>query len=145
MADYYDWFKVLHIISVISWMAGLFYLPRLFVYHTKVEVGSEQDKMFQIMERKLLRIIMNPSMIGTYVFGLIVAYIYGFEALGTWFHIKMMAVIFLTMMHGLMARWRKDFTEGKNKHSDRFYRILNEMPVIAMVIGVIMVVIKPFE
>lgn len=145
MADYYDWFKALHIIFVISWMAGIFYLPRLYVYHTKVEVGSKEDKMFQKMEKKLLRIIMNPAMILTYVFGLINAYIYGFEALGVWFHIKMTAVIALTIIHGLLARWRKDFVYGKNRYSERFYRIFNEVPVIAMIIAVFMVVVKPFE
>ena len=145
MSDYYDWFKALHIIFVLSWMAAMFYLPRLFVYHTKVKVGSEQDKMFQTMERKLLRLIMNPSMIGTYVFGLITAHIYGFSALGIWFHIKMLAIIVLTILHGLMARWRKDFEKGKNVHTEKFYRILNEVPVIAMVVAVIMVVVKPFE
>lgn len=145
MADYYDWFKALHIIFVISWMAGIFYLPRLYVYHTKVKVGSEQDKMFQTMERKLLRIIMNPAMIGTYIFGLKNAYIYGLEALGIWFHIKMTAVIGLTIVHGLLARWRKDFEAGKNKHSERFYRYFNEVPAVLMVIAVFMVVLKPFE
>lgn len=145
MADYYEWFKALHIIFVISWMAGIFYLPRLYVYHTKVEVGSKEDKMFQKMERKLLRIIMNPAMILTYIFGLIMAYIYGIEALGIWFHIKLTAVIVLTIIHGMLARWRKDFESGKNKYSERFYRIFNEVPVIAMIIAVFMVVIKPFE
>lgn len=145
MADYYDWFKAVHIIFVISWMAGIFYLPRLFVYHTKVKIGSEQDKMFQTMERKLLRIIMNPAMIGAYVFGLINAYIYGVEALGVWFHIKMTGVIIITIIHGFLARWRKDFEAGQNKHSEKFYRVINEVPAIAMVLIVIMVVIKPFE
>lgn len=145
MADYYDWFKALHIIFVISWMSGIFYLPRLYVYHTKVKAGSEQDKLFQKMERKLLRIIMNPAMIGTYIFGLMNAYIYGFEALGIWFHIKMTAVLVLTIFHGLLARWRKDFELGQNKHSERFYRIINEVPAIMMIIIVIMVVTKPFE
>jgi protoporphyrinogen IX oxidase len=145
MADYYDWFKAFHIIFVISWMAGIFYLPRLFVYHTKVKIGSEQDGLFQTMERRLLRGIMNPAMIGTYVFGLINAYIYGVEALGFWFHIKMTAVIALTIIHGLLARWRKDFEKGQNKHSEKFYRIFNEVPVIAMIVAVIMVVTKPFE
>lgn len=145
MADYYGWIKVLHVISVISWMAGLFYMPRLFVYHTKAQPGSEMDKTFQTMEYRLLRIIMNPAMIATFVFGLINTYIYGVEALGGWFHIKMLAVIILTITHGLMARWRKDFAEGKNLHSERFYRIFNEVPPVAMVVAIIMVIIKPFE
>ena len=145
MANFYDWFKALHIISVISWMAALFYMPRLFMYHTRAKIGSEMDNIFQTMEYRLLKIIMNPAMISTYIFGLINAYIYGIGALGKWFHIKMLAVIILTIIHGLFARWRKDFALGKNLHSERFYRIFNEVPVIAMIAAVIMVVVKPFE
>jgi putative membrane protein len=103
------------------------------------------DKTFQTMEHRLLKIIMNPSMISTYVFGLIMAYIYGLAALGVWFHIKMLAVIILTIIHGLLARWRKDFAAGKNLHSEKFYRIFNEVPVLMMIVAVIMVVVKPFE
>lgn len=145
MSQYYDWLKALHIIAVISWMAGMFYLPRLFVYHTKVSVGSEADLLFQTMEGRLLRIIINPAMIATFVFGFIVAKIYGFAALGIWFHIKMLAVLLLTILHAMLARYRKDFAKGQNKHSERFFRILNEVPVVLMIIAVIMVVVKPFE
>lgn len=145
MANYYLWFKSLHLIAVISWMASIFYLPRLYVYHTKVPIGSEMDKTFQIMEYRLLKIIMTPSMIATYIFGFIVAQIYGFAALGTWFHIKILAVLGLTIVHGLLAKWRKDFAMGQNKHSEKFYRLFNEVPVILMVIAVIMVISKPFE
>lgn len=132
-------------ISVIAWMAGMFYLPRLYVYHAGVPVGSEMDKTFQVMERKLLRMIMNPAMIATIVFGLINAKIYGFAALGLWFHVKMLAVILLIILHGLFARWRKAFAEGKNVHSEKFFRIINEIPVALMVVTVIMVIVKPFE
>ncbi len=145
MASYYEWVKALHIIFVICWMVGLLYLPRLFAYHTRAAIGSEMDKTFQTMESRLLRIIMNPAMIGTYILGLTNAYIYGFVALGVWFHIKMTAVIVLTIAHGLFARWRKDFAAGKNKHSEKFYRICNEVPAVMMVIAVFMVVLKPFE
>lgn len=145
MDNYYMWFKAVHVITVISWMAGLFYLPRLFAYHTRAAIGSEMDKTFQIMEGRLLRIIMNPAMILTYIFGLINAHIYGFIALGLWFHIKMTAVIGMTIFHGLLARWRKDFVAGKNRHSEKFYRVINEIPPILMVIAVIMVIVKPFE
>lgn len=145
MSDYYEWFKAFHIIAVISWMAGVFYLPRLYVYHTRAKVGSEMDKTFQIMEYRLLKFIMNPAMIATYLFGFIVAYIYGFKALGAWFHVKFVTVLVITIMHGLMARWRKDFAMGKNIHSEHFYRVANEVPTIAMMIAVIMVVVKPFE
>ena len=145
MANYYLWFKAFHIITITAWMAGILYLPRLYAYHTRAVVGSEMDFTFQIMERRLLRIIMNPAMIASYIFGLINAYIYGFIALGAWFHIKMIAVLGLTILHALLARWRKDFENGQNKHSERFYRIVNEIPAIFMIIAVIMVVVKPFE
>ncbi len=145
MANYYTWFKALHVISIICWMAGLFYLPRLYVYHAKAEKGSQLDLTLQVMERRLLRIIMNPAMIFSYCFGLINAYIYGLEALGQWFHIKMAAVLGLTIMHGFFARWRKNFAAGENKRSDKFYRFFNEVPPILMIIAVIMVIVKPFE
>ena len=113
MEDYFMWYKAIHVISVISWMAAMFYMPRLFVYHTRAKIGSEMDKTFQQMEYKLLKIIMTPSMISTYFFGILIAYIYGFVALGVWFHIKMTAVLGLTIFHGLLAKWRKDFINGK--------------------------------
>lgn len=145
MSSYYLWLKAFHIISVIFWMAGLLYLPRLYVYHTKTSVGSEVDKIFQIMESRLLRLIMNPAMIITYILGIIISYIYGMVALGGWFHIKMTAVLGLTIFHGLLARWRKDFSNGTNIHSEKFYRIINEIPAILIIIAVIMVIVKPFK
>lgn len=145
MAQYYEWFKALHVIAVISWMAGMFYLPRLFVYHTKAKPGSEMDKTFQIMEKKLLRLIMNPAMIVTIATGLINAKIYGFVALGMWFHIKMTVVIILIAYHMFLARARRAFERGENKYSEKFYRIINEVPTICMIIAVVMVIVKPFE
>ena len=145
MEDYFVWYKTFHVISVISWMAAMFYLPRIFVYHTKTEKGSEMDKTFQLMEKRLLRIIMTPAMLSTYIFGLLTAYVYGLVALGIWFHIKMLAVLGLTIMHGLCAKWVKDFAKGENKHSENFYRIANEIPTILMILAVIMVIVKPFE
>lgn len=145
MGDYYEIFKVIHIIAVISWMAGMLYLPRIFVYHAQAKVGGDVDKTFQVMEYKLLYFIMTPAMIITYIFGLLNAYIYGVEALGVWFHIKFGCVLLLSMMQGLFSRWRKDFAKGKNKKTSRFYRIINEVPTVLMVIIVIMVVMKPFD
>ena len=145
MEDYFIWYKTIHVISVISWMAAIFYLPRLFVYHSKVELGSEMDKTFQIMERRLLKIIMTPSMLLTYIFGLLTAYVYGVVALGVWFHIKMIAVLGLTIMHGFCAKWVKDFAKGENNHSEKFYRMANEVPTILMILAVTMVIVKPFE
>ena len=145
MEEYFLWYKAIHVIAVISWMAAMLYMPRLFVYHCKAKQGSEMDKTFQMMEYRLLRYIMTPSMIITYIFGSLVAYIYGIEALGIWFHIKCTAVIGLTIFHGLLAKWRKDFMKGKNKHSETFYRVMNEVPTFLMIIAVIMVIIKPFD
>ena len=145
MENYFLWYKAIHVIAVISWMASMFYMPRLFVYHSTPNITKEMDETFKLMEKKLLRIIMTPSMITTYTFGLLVAYIYGFAALGTWFHIKMFAVLVLTILHGMQAKWVKDFATGRNKHSENFYRIINEIPVVFMIIAVIMVIVKPFE
>lgn len=145
MEDYFLWYKSIHIISVISWMAAMLYMPRLFMYHVKAKKDSEMDKVFQIMERRLLRIIMNPAMFLTYFFGLLTAYVYGFAALGTWFHLKMSAVLFITVFHMLLAKWRKDFEKGENKHSQKFYKIINEVPTILMIAAVVLVVVKPFE
>ena len=145
MAYYYTWFKVLHVISLISWMAGMLYLPRIYVYHTKVKPGSETDEIFQLMEMRLLRFIMNPAMIFTIIFGLILTVTYGLEAMGPWFHVKMLFVAILAAFHGLLARWRKDFAQGKNNKSELFYRVANEVPTVCMIVIVIMVIVKPFD
>ncbi|AIF81937.1 coproporphyrinogen III oxidase [endosymbiont of Acanthamoeba sp. UWC8] len=135
--------KALHIISIICWMAGLFYLPRLYVYHTKAKVGSELDQTLQVMEKKLLKLIMNPSMIASFVFGILLIYIIGFES-GKWLHAKILLVLIMALTHGLMAKYRKDFATGKNTKGDKFYRVLNEVPTILMVIIVFLAITKPF-
>lgn len=140
--ELYDIIKILHIIAVISWMAGLLYLPRIFVYHAQVAVGSESDKIFQTMEKKLLRYIMNPAMILVFTFGLYLALQIGFEFI--WLHIKLTLVIILAIYHALLARWRKNFEKGQNKHSQKFYRLINEIPTVAMIFIVTLVVLKPF-
>jgi putative membrane protein len=145
LSNYYEWIKTFHIVAMTSWMAGMFYLPRLYAYHAEVKVGSEQDKTFQVMESRLLRIIINPAMIATLILGLLLADIYGFRSLGVWFHIKMLAVVILLAFHGLLAKWRKDFVKGQNKKPAKFYKIINEVPVVFFIIIVSMVVIKPFE
>jgi putative membrane protein len=145
MENYYFWFKVLHIFFVISWMCGILYLPRIYAYHTQVKHASEADLIFRTMERKLLRIIMNPSMAMSYLFGTINAHIYGFEALGVWFHIKLGVVLLISAFHGFLAKCRKDFECGRNKRSQTFYRAINEIPALLMFIAITMVVIKPFE
>ncbi|MDX2050157.1 MAG: protoporphyrinogen oxidase HemJ [Rickettsiaceae bacterium] len=145
MFEYYEWLKVFHVISMISWMAGLLYLPRIYVYHTRVTRDSEADNLFQIMERRLIKYIMNPAMISTFIFGILLSYLYGIAALGVWFHIKMLFVTFLAAFHGLLAKWRKDFVNGTNKKSETFFRIANEVPTVFMIVIVIMVIAKPFE
>jgi putative membrane protein len=145
MAEYYDWIKAFHLIFVISWMVGLLYLPRLFVYHSEVSQGSPEDKMLQVMERKLLKIIMNPAMVISIILGLWLAQIYGFKNLGGWFHIKITLVIIMIYFHHFLGKRRKDFVNGINKYSSKFYRIINEIPSISMIIIVVMVIVKPFQ
>ena len=142
--DIYLWLKALHIIAVIAWMAGLLYLPRLFVYHCAAEPGSKRSEMLKVMERRLLRAIMTPAMIGTFVFGAAMLIEPRFEATESWFHVKLALVLALAALHGLMARWRKDFAADRNTRSQRFYRIANEAPTVLMIAIVILVVVKPF-
>lgn len=144
MHDYYLWFKALHIISMVAWMAGMLYLPRLYVYHVSVAVGSDQDKLFQVMERRLLRFIINPAMISTFIFGFLLVMVVGAENLGKWFHAKMGLLLVMMFVHGLLARYRKVFERGQNTNSAKFYRILNEVPTVVMIIMIILAVVKPF-
>jgi putative membrane protein len=139
----YEWVKALHIIAVIAWMAGMLYLPRLFVYHCDVEPGSAQSETFKIMERRLLRAIINPAMVATWILGLWLA------SSGAWFHAgwleaKLALVLLLSGLHGFLARWRRDFACGRNRHSRQFYRIVNELPTVLMIGIVILAVVKPF-
>lgn len=140
--ELYDVIKILHIVAVISWMAGLLYLPRIFVYHAEVKSGSEADKILQTMERKLLRYIMNPAMILVFIFGFYLASEIGFEF--AWLHAKITLVIILAGFHHMLGRWRKDFEKGQNKHSQKFYRIINEVPTLLMIAIVTLVILKPF-
>ncbi len=140
--ELYDLVKILHIVSVISWLAGLLYLPRIFAYHAQVTVGSETDKIFQTMERKLLRYIMNPALIMVFIFGFYLASEIGFEFI--WLHIKLTLVAILAIYHHLLSRWRKDFEKGQNKHSQKFYRIINEVPMVLIIAIVALVILKPF-
>ena len=139
----YPWLKALHIIAVIAWMAGLLYLPRLFVYHCEVTPGSVEDERFKTMERKLMRMIINPSMIMVWLLGLTLAYTLGVWTEG-WFHAKLFLVIVLSGLHGMLSRWRRDFEAGKNTKSQRFFRIVNEVPAVLMAAIVILVLVKPF-
>jgi putative membrane protein len=142
----YLWIKSFHLIAVISWMTGMLYLPRLYVYHAGTKPGSEASEMLKIMERRLLRFIINPAMIATWIFGLWLATLYGWENLkhAGWFHVKLTLVVCMQICHAMLARWRRDFAADRNKHTEKFYRMINEIPTLLMVIIVLMVVIKPF-
>jgi putative membrane protein len=141
----YPWTKTLHIISVIAWMAGLLYLARLFVYHCGAAAGSPQSETFKIMERRLLRSIMNPAMGAAYVFGISLLLTPGIvDWQAGWIYLKLLLVAALTYYHHLLGRWRKDFAEDSNSRSARFYRIANEVPAVLMVGIVILVVVRPF-
>ncbi len=145
LAGAYPWLKAAHIISVISWMAGLLYLPRLFAYHAGVASGGETSETFKIMERRLLRGIMNPAMGAVYVFGILLAVVQGPAIWQSgWFHAKLLFVAVLTVLHHLMAAWRKDFAADRNHRPARFYKIMNEVPAILMIGIVIFVVARPF-
>jgi putative membrane protein len=143
----YQWVKAFHIIAVIAWMAGMLYLPRLFVYHCAAEKGSVQSETFKVMERRLLRGIINPAMIATWLLGLWLAWNgpdshYGWFT-APWLHGKLALVIVLSALHGMFARWMKAFGRDENVHSARFYRIINEVPTILMIAIVLLVVLKP--
>lgn len=143
MSEIYLWVKAFHVISVIAWMAGMLYLPRLFVYHCRAETGSAQSETFKVMERRLLRAIMNPAMIATWVLGLTLVFL-GELWRESWVHTKLLFVLVFTVVHIGIGRWRRAFEEDRNPHSERFYRIANEVPAVLMVGIVILAVIKPW-
>lgn len=141
---HYHWFKVLHLVAVISWMAGLLYLPRLFVYHADADKGSELSETFKIMERRLLRAIMSPAMIIVWVVGGLMLYANDSLMQSGWMHVKLTFVILLTGFHHMLGKWRKDFLKDQNKKPAKFFRAVNEVPTVLMIIIVIMVVVRPF-
>jgi protoporphyrinogen IX oxidase len=139
----YLWLKAFHVIAVIAWMAGMLYLPRLFVYHCDAEPGSSQSETFKIMERRLLRAITNPAMVVSWALGLWLIYDGGWQT-AHWLWSKLLLVVALSAIHSLLARWTGDFAADRNHHTQRFYRIINEVPAVLMIGIVILVVIKPF-
>jgi putative membrane protein len=139
----YLWLKAVHVIAVIAWMAGMLYLPRLFVYHCEAEPGSKQSETFKVMERRLLKAIINPAMIVTWIVGLWLMWAGGFLASG-WMHAKLLLVVAMSAVHGLLSRWVRDFAADRNLHSQKFYRIINEVPTVLMILIVILVIVKPF-
>lgn len=146
MGDLYHWIKALHIIAIISFMAGMLYLPRLFVYHSRLKMGSEASELFKVMERRLLRFIINPAMIVAFATGIWLMYFT--NALdssqnGKWMHYKLFLLFLITIHHGMLARYRRQFANDKNTKSEKFYRIFNEIPALIMVGIVILVVVRP--
>ena len=145
MAALYPWLKSLHVLSVIAWMAGILYLPRLFVYHADAAPGSDASETFKVMERRLLRGIMNPAMVASYGFGIALAASPGLvDWTMAWIYVKLAAVAALTAIHYLLSRWRREFAADRNRRPARFYRMVNEVPTLLLILIVVMVVVQPF-
>ena len=140
----YLWIKSLHVIAIISWMAGMLYLPRLFIYHCDAEKGSVQSETFKVMERRLLRLIINPAMVLSWVFGLWLAWQSNWFAGSHWFHGKLLLVTLLSGVHGYFSAAVRRFAEDRNDKPPRFWRMINEVPTILMIGIVILAVVKPF-
>ncbi len=141
----YLWIKALHIIAVIAWMAAMLYLPRLFVYHADAKPGSELSETLKIMERRLLRVIMTPSMIATLALGIVLLFHFGPAAWAApWWWGKLACLFGLFALHGLMARYRREFADDRNHRSAKYYRFFNEVPTVLMILVVVFVVVKPF-
>lgn len=144
LTPWYAWIKALHLISVIAWLAGMLYLPRLFAYHVDAEPGSRQSETFKVMERRLLRVIINPAMGLAWLFGLLLLATPGVvDWSAGWIYVKLVSVLALSALHGFFARWRKDFEADRNHRPARFYRIANEVPTVLMIVIVIMVIVRP--
>ncbi len=138
--------KALHIMAVIAWLAGLFYLPRLYVYHADAKPGSELSETFKLMERRLLKAIMTPAMIASWVLGLWLALVSGAVdwSADYWFYAKLLCVVLLSVFHEALAKWRRDFAADRNTRPARFYRFANEVPTLLMVCIVLLVILRPF-
>jgi putative membrane protein len=144
LLDWYLWLKAFHVIAVIAWMAGMLYLPRLFVYHCQTPPGSEGSERFKVMERKLLKGIINPSMIAVWVLGLTLIWITGAYT-QPWMQLKFLLVFLLSGFHGFLVRCWRDFANDRNRRSERFFRAINEIPALIMIGVVILVIVKPFS
>lgn len=140
----YDWIKALHVIAVMAWMAGMLYLPRLFVYHADAVAGSDKSEIFKVMERRLLRAIINPAMIAAFVFGIWMLVLNPELLRAPWLHAKLALVLAMTALHGMLARWRKAFAQDRNRRAARFYRVVNEAVTVLMIGIVILVIVRPF-
>ena len=139
----YLWLKAFHLIAVIAWMAGMLYLPRLYVYHASTKPGSEQSETFKVMEQRLLRFIMVPAMAVTWVLGIVLV-VYGQWLFAGWFMAKFALVLVMSILHGLFSHWAHEFRFDRNARSPKFYRIANEIPTALLIVIVILAVVKPF-
>ena len=145
LLPWHPWLKAVHVLAVISWMAGMLYLPRLYVYHVAAEPGSAQSETFKVMERRLLRAIINPAMIAAWLSGGLLVQTSGALDWGSgWVWVKLAALLAMQLIHGGMVRWRRHFVADANRHGARFYRLVNEVPTVLMIVIVVMVVVKPF-
>lgn len=145
LSSLYPWIKALHVISMVAWMAGMLYLPRLYVYHCETVPGSAESERFKVMERRLLKQITNPAMIATWTFGILLVLMPGVLDWGWgWWHVKLAAVILLSGVHGMLSHWRRDFLADRNVRSQKFYRVANEVPTLLLMVIVVMVIVRPF-
>lgn len=145
LANFYPWTKAFHVISMIAWMAATFYLPRLFIYHCDVARGTESSERFKVMEYRLTKAIMNPAMIATWFFGITLILTPGIiDWADHWWQVKFICVILMAGYHGMLSRWRRQFMADANRHSQKFYRVMNEVPTVLMIVIVIMVIVRPF-
>lgn len=145
MTALYPWVKAFHVVSVIAWMAGVLYLPRLFVYHCDTRSGTAESERFKVMESRLLRQIIMPAMMAAWVLGLALALTPGvIDWHAGWWHVKLLSVLGLSGFTGALGRWRRDFLEERNTRSQRFYRIANEVPTLLIIVAVLMVIVRPF-
>ena len=141
---WYDWIKAAHVISVLAWMSGMMYLPRLYVYHSESVTGSEKSETFKVMERRLYRGILTPAMIATWVFGLAMVFHGLIDWSQGWPWVKAAFVIALSGVHGFYGKLLKDFAADKNTRASKFYRAINEVPFVLAIVIVIMVIVRPF-
>ncbi len=139
----YEWIKAMHVIAVIAWMAGMLYLPRIFVYHCAAPAHSPQSETFKVMERRLLKVIITPTMVVTWALGLWLTWRGGWHS-SAWLQMKVVLVLAMSALHGFFVRWVRDFAADRNRHSAKFFRIVNEVPTILMMAVVILAVVKPF-
>ena len=141
----YPWIKAAHVISMVAWMAGMFYLPRLFVYHCDVARGTAESERFKLMERRLRKQIINPAMIATFTFGVLLILTPGvIDWAAGWWHVKLLGIALMTWVHHVMVRRRRDFLHDRNTRPARYYRIINEVPTVLLMIIVVMVIVRPF-